>query len=128
MLPNFPLLNYTVIHIPTSNMWEHPFLYTIFINTMYYQSFESLSVKQDVLKILRSFLSLIVIENFFTFKNHSYFHFYELSIYILAHFSFEGLFFFKRFGDWHTACDTSCYYYSQFACLSLEDFATHDFF
>lgn len=58
--------------------------------------FANLLDKKDVLSILLTFISLIMIENFFMFENHSYFHFYELTVYILAYFSFEGLYF-ERF-------------------------------
>lgn len=86
----FQSLSYNVIHISTSNIWEHPFFYTMlhqhsvfnFLNL--YQSVEG--KKGEVLNMLLTFISLIMIENIFMFKNYSYFHFEKLEVYILSHF------------------------------------------
>lgn len=87
-------LSYTIIYMSTKNMWEHAFPYIVLINTLFsiFWVFTNLLGKKGVLNILFTFISLMMIENFFMFKNHSYFHFDELSIYIPAHFSSEWFF------------------------------------
>lgn len=100
----FQILSYTVIHNSTSNIWEHPFLYTCF-NTVFliFWIFTNLlRGKKEMFSICFWLISLIMIENIFMFKNYPYFHFEELLIYILAHFFRD---FFERFGDLYIAYD-----------------------
>lgn len=78
------ILSYTAIHISTNNIWEHSFLYTCFNFLNLYHSVEG--EKGGVSNMLLTFISLIMIENIFMFKNYLYFHFEELLVYILAHF------------------------------------------